>query len=306
MLERALAIRERSLGPQHRDVARTLADLASTLSDVGRPARAQTLAIRAVEIRERQGAPDAPEFATVLALYAKLQATRGDGAAARVIRTGTRHPCPNVWDVASALRRSTSRPGCGTRRHWRPRSCPRGRARRGDHRQGAPARDVAVIARAEGLTYAAARPRGQTFYLVALRLSTRGDPGCAGRGDSESGPLVLDEIAARQGAVHAASDREQPAKAAMTAAQQRLANLTVRGPGPLTPAHTRPCWTRRDRRVSRPNGRWPNSAGTSASSVAAIRLDSARSPMLSSPDTALVSLVRYDRQVSRRLPARPR
>ena len=88
LLERALAIRERSLGAQHRDVARTLADLASTLSDVGRPTRAQTLAVRAVEIWERQGAPDAPEFATVLALYAKLQANRGDGAGRRCTTNG--------------------------------------------------------------------------------------------------------------------------------------------------------------------------------------------------------------------------
>jgi CHAT domain-containing protein len=46
---------------------------------------------------------------------------------------------------------------------------------------------------------------------------------------------VLDEIAARQGGARGASEGKDP-RAALTSAQQRLANLMVRGPGQMSPA----------------------------------------------------------------------
>ncbi len=297
MLERALAIRERSLGPQHRDVARTLADLASTLSDVGRPARAQTLAIRAVEIWERLGAPDAPEFATVLALYAKLQATRGDGAAARAYyeralairaRTfGTSHPLyaeaqaglavalAATGDRAAALEAALAAETTG-RDHLRVmlRSLPE----------------------RQGLNYAAARPRGQDLILSLSGSPPEAIPAALDE-VIRSRALVLDEIAARQGAAHAASDRERPARAALTAAQQRLANLTVRGPGPLSPAQyaavldeARQESEQAEQALAEVSGDFSQQRRRDQ-----VGLDAVAAAL--SPDTALVSLVRYDRQV---------
>ena len=83
LLERALVIREKTLGLEHRDVARTLVDLASALMQSGRPVRAQQLAQRALDIWRAVDAPDAPDYATVMRLYAELQANRGNDVAAR-------------------------------------------------------------------------------------------------------------------------------------------------------------------------------------------------------------------------------
>ena len=96
----------RTSGRDHRDVARTLADLAATL--VRWPANRlapRAWPLRALGIWGRLDTPDAPEFATVLALYARLQASRGDvpppastTARAGDSRQGVRHR-------TSALRR---------------------------------------------------------------------------------------------------------------------------------------------------------------------------------------------------------
>ena len=56
LLERALAIRQQRLGPEHRDVALTLADLASTLIAVGRSSRARCWRIK----RWRSGSDSTP------------------------------------------------------------------------------------------------------------------------------------------------------------------------------------------------------------------------------------------------------
>ena len=69
-------------------------------------------------IWERLDAPDAPEFATVLALYAKLQANRGDAAAAREYYERALAIRGKVFGpVTSALRRGAVGPG---RSHWPP------------------------------------------------------------------------------------------------------------------------------------------------------------------------------------------
>ena len=67
--------------------------MASTLMQIDRSTRAQQLASRALQIWERLNAPDAPEYATALALYAEMQEFRGDHVAAkdyyeRAIRSG--------------------------------------------------------------------------------------------------------------------------------------------------------------------------------------------------------------------------
>src|SRR6185369_8261888 len=83
LFERALAIREKTEGSDHWHVAQTLADMAATLLEIGQTTRAQAAATRAVRIWEGLETPDAPDYATALALYAELQARRGDHLAAR-------------------------------------------------------------------------------------------------------------------------------------------------------------------------------------------------------------------------------
>ena len=83
----------------------------------------------------------------------------------------------------------------------------------------------------------------------------------------------------------------------LTAAQQRLANLTVRGPGPLPPAQYAAVLDEARQESEHAEQALAVLSGATASSVAAIRLDSPRSPLLSRPTPRLVSLVRYDRQV---------
>ena len=297
LLERALAIRERSLGAQHRDVARTLADLASTLSDVGRPTRAQTLAVRAVEIWERQGAPDAPEFATVLALYAKLQTNRGDSAAARAYyeralairaRTfGVSHPlyAEAQAGLAVALAATGDR-GAALEAALAAESTGR------DH--------LRVMLRSlperQGLTYAATRPRGQDLILSLPGSTAEAIPAALNE-VIRSRALVLDEIAARQGAMHAASDREQPARAALATAQQRLANLTVRGPGPLPPAQYAAVLDEARQESERAEQALATLSAAYSQQRRRELVGLAEIAAALPADTALVSLVRYNRLI---------
>ena len=233
LLNRALAIREKALGPQHRDVARTLVDLATTLMQTGQVARAQPLATRALRIWERLEAPDAPEYATILALYGNLQATRGDPSAARAyyeralaIRSkvlGVSHPLyaevesglalalAGLGDTGAALRAAASAEATG-RDHLRLmlRSLPERQA----------------------LNYAAARPRGLDLMLTLAVSSPEAAPRALD-GLIRSRALVLDEIAARQSGGPATNDDLDPRRV-LISAQQRLANLMVRGPGQMS------------------------------------------------------------------------
>ena len=236
LLERALAIREKGLGPQHRDVARTLVDLATTLMQMGQSARAQQLATRALRIWERLDAPDAPDYATVLALYAKLQSNRGDSAAARdyyekalTIRAkvfGPSHPLyadaqsglalalAAVGDRDAALRTASSAEATG-RDHLRLmlRSLPERQA----------------------LNYAAVRPRGLDLILSLSGVAARSGPTCAGWIDPKPSTRSRRDRGAT-GRRHEARTKARTLARALTSAQQRLANLMVRGPGQMSPA----------------------------------------------------------------------
>ena len=76
LIRRALAIDEKSYGPQHPEVATDLNNLASLLQDTNRLAEAEPLMQRAVAIAEKSYGPQHPEFATYLNNLADLlQAT---------------------------------------------------------------------------------------------------------------------------------------------------------------------------------------------------------------------------------------
>ena len=236
LLERALAIREKNLGPDHRDVARTLVALASTLTQMGRPVRAQELATRALRIWERLETPDAPELATVLELYAELQAKRGDSIAARDYYQRALTIRARVFGAANPLYAETQS-GLAV-----------ALATLGDHAEAlstaesaeATGRDhlrlmLRSLPERQALNYAAARPRGLNLILSLSGSMPEAIPSALDR-LIRSRALVLDEIAARQRTGPTANNGTDAVRVALTSAQQRLANLMVRGPGPMSPA----------------------------------------------------------------------
>jgi tetratricopeptide (TPR) repeat protein len=72
LYERALAIRERVLGPDHPDTASSLNNLAGLLEDQGELAAARPLYERALATYERVLGPDHPDTATVRRNLANL------------------------------------------------------------------------------------------------------------------------------------------------------------------------------------------------------------------------------------------
>ena len=83
LYERALAIREKVLGPEHPDTATSLNNLAFLLQDQGDLAGARPLSERALAIREKVLGPEHPDTATSLNNLASLLQDQGDLAGAR-------------------------------------------------------------------------------------------------------------------------------------------------------------------------------------------------------------------------------
>jgi tetratricopeptide (TPR) repeat protein len=81
--ERALAIREQTLGPDHSNTAASLNNLALLLRDQGDYVAARPLLARAMAINTAANGPDHPEVATNLNNLATVLRTQGDYAAAR-------------------------------------------------------------------------------------------------------------------------------------------------------------------------------------------------------------------------------
>ena len=82
---RALAIREKQLGPDHPDTAISLGNLANLLEAQGDLAAARPLHERALAIREKRLGPDHPDTAASLSNLARLLRAQGDLAAARTL-----------------------------------------------------------------------------------------------------------------------------------------------------------------------------------------------------------------------------
>ncbi|HXM56583.1 MAG TPA: tetratricopeptide repeat protein [Candidatus Dormibacteraeota bacterium] len=85
LLEHALAIRERVLGPDHPDTAESLDNLAGLYTHTGDLGAARPLYDRALAIRERVQGPEHPETATSLNNLAVLLHRQGELAAARAL-----------------------------------------------------------------------------------------------------------------------------------------------------------------------------------------------------------------------------
>jgi tetratricopeptide (TPR) repeat protein len=83
LFERALAIREKALGPEHPDTANILNNLANLLRDQGDLAGARPLLERALAILEKALGPEHPSTGTSLNNLAGLLHAQGDPAGAR-------------------------------------------------------------------------------------------------------------------------------------------------------------------------------------------------------------------------------
>lgn len=295
LLKRALAIRETSLGPDHRDVAWTLSDLALTLMQLGELAQAQTTATRAVRIWERLDIPDAPDYANVLALYAELHQRRGEHAMAREyygqamairakvfgasnpeyadVQAGLALALASLGDRESAVRNAASAEAIG-RAHLRTmlRSLPE----------------------RQSLNYAVVRPKALDLILSLSDLRAE-FAGTAMDGLIRGRALVLDEMATRHRLQRAAVENTDPLRTAYASAQQQLANLAVRGPGPLSPAQYTDLMeaARRKSELAEQALAERSAEFKVEQTRAQLGLDDVRASLPS--DSALVSFVRYNR-----------
>lgn len=234
LLERALTAREKALGTEHRDVAVTLADLASTLMQLGRPARAHTLVTRSLRIWAQLGTPDAPEYATALSIGAELEANRGKYTEARdyyqramairakVYSTGS----PNYADAQAGYALATA--NLGDRTSALKNAVDAEQTSRNHLRTV-----LRSLPERQSLNYAAVRPKGLNLIL-SLTLSSSERADVAMDSVVRSRAIVLDEMATRRHTQESATD--DPLRNAFITAQQRLANLLVRGPGQLSAA----------------------------------------------------------------------
>jgi tetratricopeptide (TPR) repeat protein len=198
--ERAVAIWERALGPDHVDVAVSLIRLAETLADAGELDRAEQSLRRAAAIEERGNGPEHPDLAGSLQ---KL----GSVLFAMDRREEAFATALRAEEIAAEHLGATAR--------------------------GLLERDALRLeaVRASGLDIAfsvlAAEPSPErTFRSWDRALRSRA--------------LVLDEIAARHHAIETTDDPEIAELARrVDSARQRLANLTVRDAGSLSPERRR-------------------------------------------------------------------
>jgi CHAT domain-containing protein/tetratricopeptide (TPR) repeat protein len=117
LARRALAARERALGPDHPDVARALVELGRMLVDAGDLASPEPLFRRALAARERVLGPDHLDVADSAQALGMLLAARGEIAAAEPLHRralairqralGPEHPdvAESLLDVAHVLRK---------------------------------------------------------------------------------------------------------------------------------------------------------------------------------------------------------
>ena len=108
LFRRALAMREKALGPDHPDVAISLNNLASLLNAKGDYAGVEPLFRRALAIREKALGPDHPDVANSLNNLADLLRAKGDYAGAeplfrRALAINEKALGPDHPDVATSL-----------------------------------------------------------------------------------------------------------------------------------------------------------------------------------------------------------
>jgi CHAT domain-containing protein/tetratricopeptide (TPR) repeat protein len=235
LLEHALMIKEKALGPDHTSVALTLTTLANVDRKLGQPERARPLYERALTILEKALGPSHPRVADTLDRLGESLAEAGDYTAARaiyervlaitetvhgpdhpevgVIRQHTAEVLGMMGDAPGALRMALEAERVGR-----------------DH--------LRLIGRTlperEALMYAGMRPVGLDVALTLLaRDESRRQVSSASVWDAvvRSRAVVLDEMASRHRTVGMADQADVGRLVnELRVKREHLARLVVRGP----------------------------------------------------------------------------
>jgi CHAT domain-containing protein len=146
----------------------------------------------------------------------------------------------------------------------------------------------------QALNYVAVRPRGLDLILSLVGSSPEATA-FAIDGLIRSRALVLDEMAARQRSRRGAIEGTDPLRTAFASAQQRLANLVVRGPDQLSPAQYAALLedARRESETAEQALAEQSAEFRAERSRAQLGLDELHTSL--PVDSALVSFVRYER-----------
>ena len=297
LFERALAIRERRLDSDPTSVAETLSSLANSLAQLGQPRRALQLSRRAMAIWEKSKAPETTAgFPESLVVHASVLLANGDLAGAigayeraqgiRIPLLGESHP--SVAEVTASLAAVRAEAG----------QTPEALTLALDAEEVG-RRHLSLMLSSlperQGLNYALKRPEGLSLALSLI-------PGADGqafvldaliRGRS----LVLDEMASRHRALgDSRASSLAPLWTALTSARQRLANLTIQGPGRQPDQYAGLVEDAQKEKEQAEQALAQQSAAFRAErSREDIGLDQVRAHLPAS--SALVSFVRYDRKV---------
>ena len=296
LFERALAIRRRTLGEDHVDVAEALSSLAASLAQLGEHRRALTLSTRAMAIWEKTPTPEAAGYVRSLLAQAAILSAQGRADASleaynharriQVAVLGPAHP-----DIAAI---EVKRAAILAQIDRKQESLTVALAAEAAGRQHL-SLTLGSLPERQALEYAAKRPQG---LGLALSLVTADSSASVLDAVVRGRSLVLDEMAMRRRAVN--DEAVGPAASLWTTlrqARERLANLVIRGPGSLRPEQYAALVAQAQQEkedAERALGA-QSAAFRSEVSRSAIGLDEIRKRLPA--DSALVSVVRYDRQV---------
>ena len=258
LFQRALAIVEKYSGPaDHFEVADSLSSLGTLLQETGDLAGARPLLERAAAIKEKIFGPGHPIVAGSLNDLAKLRWMEGNPAAALDLVL-------RAEEIGREHQRLTSR----------------------------------SLTERQALRYASVRTSGLD---LALTLAAVGGDSASARGAwnalVRSRALVLDEMAGRHRTL---AENRDPATAALsrkyTSATQRLANVTVRGPGDLSADLYRKLVDDTRQEVENAERALAEASLAFRQELSGARVGPAEVASALPPGTVLVAFARYQRQ----------
>jgi len=309
LLERALAINEKALGLDHPDLAYNLNKLALLSRNKGDYAGARSLHERALALREKALGPDNPWVAESLNNLASLLRDTGDYARARPLyerviairekALGHEHPlvAQTLNDFAMLLSESGGAVGA-LEAALRAEQIGR------DHLH----LTVRTLPERLALRYASVRAAGLNLALSIMAESdhelskTRSQ---VWEALLRSRALILDEMAGRHRTVAEATQITRLAQA-LTSAYQRLANLTVRGPGNELPEQHRKLLDEARKEKEQAEQALAEKSITFRQEQTRNQLGFAQVAAALSPGSALVAFAHYDHyEAARKKPTSP-
>jgi len=243
IFERSLALQEKVNGPEHPSLVDPLNNIADVLVKMGKYEAARPIQERAILIVEKALGPESPELPGLLTTLAELHHATGDYAAARPtweravaiwekIAGPDYHELAFAWEGLAKVFASTNDPVRAAAAALRAEKISR------DHLS----LTAQTLPERQALAYATARTSGLDVALTLAEGLTRYPATEQSVWDavSRSRALVLDEMAERH---HAIAGTEEPEIAhlarTLASVRERLANLSVRGPGNDAPERYR-------------------------------------------------------------------